>query len=128
MIAQNFFNSPEFTNTYGALTNDQYINLVYQNVLGRAPDPDGYNFYLTHLNNGTLTKGQMMIGFSESAEFQNITSNESFVVGVYVGLLKRTPEAAGLDFYVDLLDGGTPRSDIVPGFFNSPEYRSRFLP
>ena len=128
VIAQNFFNSPEFTNTYGALTNDQYINLVYQNVLNRAPDPDGYTFYLTHLTNGTLTKGQMMIGFSESAEFQNITSNESFVVGVYVGMLKRTPEPAGLDFYVDLLDGGTARSAIIPGFFNSPEYHSRFLP
>ena len=128
VIAQNFVNSPEFTNTYGALTNDQYINLVYQNVLNRPPDPDGYTFYLNHLNNGTLTKGQMMIGFSESVEFQNLTSNESFVVGVYVGMLKRTPEPAGLDFYVDLLDGGTARSAIIPGFFNSPEYHSRFLP
>ena len=128
VIAQNFYNSPEFTSRYGALNNDQYINLVYQNVLGRAPDPGGYTFYKNHLDNGTLTKGQMMIGFSESPEFQNLTGNESFVVGVYVGLLKRTPEPAGLDFYVDLLDGGTARSAIVPGFFNSPEYRSRFLP
>ena len=128
VIAQNFYNSPEFTNTYGALNNDQYINLVYQNVLGRAPDPDGYTFYLTHLNNGTLTKGEMMIGFSESPEFQALTSNEAFVVGVYVGMLKRTPEPAGLDFYLDLLESGTPRSAIIPGFYNSPEYRSRFLP
>ena len=128
VIAQNFYNSPEFTNRYGALSNDQYINLVYQNVLGRAPDPGGYDFYKTRLDSGVLTKGQMMIGFSESAEFQQITSNEVFVVSVYTGLLRRTPEPGGLDFYVDLLDSGTPRSDILPGFLNSPEYRARFLP
>ena len=78
VIAQNFSNSPEFTTRYGSLTNDQYINLVYQNVLGRAPDPDGYNFYFTRLQNGTMTRGQMMIGFSESPEFQQLTSDEVF--------------------------------------------------
>ena len=127
-IAQNFANSPEFTNRYGALTNDQYINLVYQNVLGRAPDPDGYNFYFTHLQNGTMTRGQMMIGFSESPEFQQLMLDEVFVVSVYVGMLRRTPEPAGLDFYIDLLEGGTPRAAIINGFFNSPEYHGRFLP
>ena len=128
VIAQNFYNSPEFTTRYGALTNDQYIHLVYQNVLGRAPDPGGYDFYKTRLDSGALTKGQMMIGFSESPEFQQITAHEVFTVSVYVGLLQRTPEPAGLDFYVDLLDSGTPRSAIIPGFFNSPEYHGRFLP
>src|SRR5207344_1387485 len=51
-IAQNFYNSPEFTNRYGALTNDQYINLVYQNVLGRAPDAGGFAFYKNLLDGG----------------------------------------------------------------------------
>ena len=128
VIAQNFSNSPEFTSRYGALTDDQYINLVYQNVLGRAPDPAGYSFYFTHLQNGTLTRGAMMIGFSESPEFQQLVADEVFVVSVYLGMLRRTPEPAGLDFYIDLLEGGTPRSAIINGFFLSPEYHNRFLP
>ena len=127
-VAQNFYNSPEFTDTYGTLTNDQYITLVYQNVLGRAPDAAGYDYYKTRLDAGTLTKGQMMIGFSESPEFQQLTGNEVYANSLYVGLLRRAPDAAGLSYYAGLLDNGTPRSAIVPGFFNSPEYRGRFLP
>ena len=127
-ISQNFANSPEFTNRYGTLNNDQYIHLVYQNVLGRAPDPGGYDFYKTRLDNGSMTRGQMMLGFSESPEFQQLKSDEVFVVSVYVGMLKRTPEQSGLDFYIDLLEGGTPRRTVISGFLNAPEYRSRFLP
>ena len=106
VIAQNFSNSPEFTSRYGALTNDQYINLVYQNVLGRAPDPGGYDFYFTRLESGALTRGQMMIGFSESPEFTQMVLDDVFTIAVYVGTLRRTPEQSGLDFYVDLLGSG----------------------
>ncbi len=128
VIAQNFSNSPEFTNTYGALTNDEYINLVYQNVLGRAPDPGGYDNYRTRLDSGALTRGQMMIGFSESLEFQALSDDTVWVISVYVGLLRPAPEVAGLDFYVDLLDNGTARGAVLPGFINATEYRRRFLP
>ena len=127
-IAQNFSNSPEFTSRYGALTDDQYINLVYQNVLGRAPDPQGYDFYFTRLQSGALTRGQMMIGFSESPEFQLLMAEEVYVIAVYVGMLRRAPEPAGLDFYVDQIEGGAPSNSIINGFLGSPEYRSRFLP
>jgi hypothetical protein len=127
-IAQNFYDSPEFTDRYGALTNDAYIELVYQNVLGRAPDPAGFDFYKTRLDAGTLTKGQMMIGFSESPEFRQLIEDEVYVTAVYVGMLRRAPDGAGLDFYVDQIEAGAPRAGIIGGFMNSPEYRGRFLP
>ena len=97
-------------------------------MLGRAPDPGGYNFYLGHLQAGTMTRGQMMLGFSESPEFQQITTHDTVVVGIYVGLLRRAPDAPGLDFYVDQLQAGGTRTSIINGFVNSPEYRARFLP
>jgi hypothetical protein len=127
-ISQNFSNSPEFTNRYGTLTNEQYVDLVYQNVLGRAPDPEGRQYYLERLNDGRLTRGQMMVGFSESPEFQQIVQNEVYVTAVYVGMLRRAPDAGGMDFYVDAIEGGQPRNQIINGFMNSPEYRNRFLP
>jgi hypothetical protein len=40
-ISQAFAASPEFTNRYGALTNAQFVALVYNNVLSRAPDAAG---------------------------------------------------------------------------------------
>ena len=128
LIAQNFSNSPEFTNRYGALTNEQYVDLVYQNVLGRAPDAGGRDYYLERLADGRLTRGQMMIGFSESAEFEQIIVDEVYVTAVYVGMLRRAPEPSGMDFYVSQIEGGAPRNSIIVGFMNSPEYRARFLP
>ena len=40
-LAGFFATSPEFLATYGALDNPQFVTLLYQNVLGRAPDPAG---------------------------------------------------------------------------------------
>ena len=128
VISQNFSNSPEFTNRYGSLTNGQYVDLVYQNVLGRPADPQGRQFYVSRLDSGEFTRGQVMIGFSESPEFQQIIGNEVYVTAVYVGMLRRAPDPGGMDFYVNLIEGGAPRNSIINGFMGSPEYRSRFMP
>jgi hypothetical protein len=66
--AQQFSESSEFRRTYGALSNGEFIDLVYLNVLGRQPDPSGRQFWLTRLNNGTKNRGDVMINFSESSE------------------------------------------------------------
>ncbi len=127
VIANNFTLSPEFQATYGSLNDNQYVALLYQNILNRTPSQPEIVFHVARLVAG-VTRGAVLVGFSESPEFQQLTDNESFVVSVYVGLLRRTPEQSGLDFYVNLLAGGLPRGNMIPGFSNSPEYRGRFLP
>ena len=47
---------------------------------------------------------------------------------MYVGMLRRSPEPAGFDDWVALVDGGMARPAVIGGFFNSIEYRARFLP
>ena len=39
--ADAFVASPEFQLTYGSLNDSQYVTLLYENVLGREPDPTG---------------------------------------------------------------------------------------
>jgi ELWxxDGT repeat protein len=128
VIAQNFSGSPEFTNAYGALTNEQYVDLVYQNVLGRPADSAGRQYYLERLNDGRLTRGQVMVGFSESPEFQQLVGDEVYVIAVYVGMLRRVPEASGLAFYVQQMENGLARNAIIWGFIGASEYHARFLP
>jgi hypothetical protein len=127
-ISAEFAGSPEFVNRYGNLNNADFVTLVYQNVLGRAPDQEGFNYYLTRLNNGTFTRGFIMLDFSESAENKNRTYNKVYVTQMYVGMLRRVPEPAGYNQWVGQLDSGTPRLDLVNAFLNLPEYRNRFLP
>ena len=38
-ISQAFAQSPEFIASYGSLSNEAFVTLLYQNVLGRLPDP-----------------------------------------------------------------------------------------
>ncbi|NNF52941.1 MAG: DUF4214 domain-containing protein [Acidimicrobiales bacterium] len=68
-LSGEFARSAEFVGTYGNLDNGQFVDLVYQNVLGRVPDVKGRAFWLETLETGVLTRGQVMIGFSESVEF-----------------------------------------------------------
>jgi hypothetical protein len=73
-ISELFAGSPEFTGTYGALGVPEFVRLVYVNVLGREPDPDGYTYWATLLAAGQLRRGDVMTVFSESPEFRVRTS------------------------------------------------------
>lgn len=66
--AQNFIISTEFEKLYGSSTSDeQYINLLYENVLDRAADAIGYAYWLGEMKNG-MTRAELLVQFSESKE------------------------------------------------------------
>lgn len=75
-ISQYFSQSPEFKNRYGSLTNAQFTGLIYKNVLNRTPDDAGESYWVQRLNQG-VSRGSVMIGFSESAEFQRKTNTRA---------------------------------------------------
>ncbi|WP_295997639.1 DUF4214 domain-containing protein [Rugamonas sp.] len=66
--AAGFMMSKEFHDLYGNNpTPDQLIVKLYANVLHRAPEPAGYQFWLTAMANGT-TPAQALDYFSDSPE------------------------------------------------------------
>ena len=67
-VAAGFTNSAEFIQKYGAHPTDtQFITLLYQNVLGRAPDAPGLKNWQDALNSGS-SREHVLVGFSESQE------------------------------------------------------------
>jgi Domain of unknown function (DUF4214)/Divergent InlB B-repeat domain len=127
-LADFFTQSPEFATTYGSLDNAQFVTLLYNNVLGRAPDTAGLNGWVSLLGS-SYTRGQVLLGFSDSAEYQAAMANEVFVTMMYTGMLRRTPEAGGFNAWVSGMDAGTySRTQVINGFFLSTEYHNRFLP
>ncbi len=126
-ISECFASSPEFQQRYGSLSNEQFVILIYRNVLGRSPDLGGYAFWLGQLSSGTQTRGQVMLGFSESVEYRGLSAHEVFVTMTYVGMLRRSPEQGGFDFWVGYLDSGNSELVLIDGFLNSQEYANRFL-
>lgn len=71
-ISEFFARSDEFRKRYGSLTDAEFVRLVYQNVLGRRPDSKGVTHWTDTLRRG-MSRGQIMVGFSESVEFQRKT-------------------------------------------------------
>ena len=68
-VASSFLVSDEFKERYGAnVTNAKYVETLYDNVLGRDYDQDGYNYWLGNLNSGLETRYELLLGFAESAE------------------------------------------------------------
>ena len=71
-IANDFVLSDEFQTTYGSLTNTEFVTLVYGNVMGRVPDQAGLEHWTASLDAG-YSRGAVMIAFSESAEYVQLT-------------------------------------------------------
>ena len=67
-ISEAFADSDEFASLYGTLSNQAFVERVYQNVMGREPDPGGRSFWTAQLYEG-MRRGSVMLNFSESPEF-----------------------------------------------------------
>jgi hypothetical protein len=97
-------------------------------VLGRAPDAGGLAGWVGLLNGG-MSRGQVLLGFSDSAEYQAAMANRVLVTMMYTAMLRRSPEPAGFNGWVGFLDAATyTREQVINGFFLSTEYHGRFLP
>lgn len=67
-VSDFFAASAEFRTRYGVLGNEQFVELVYQNVLGRASETGGRQYWLGRLTGG-MSRGDLMLNFSNSPEF-----------------------------------------------------------
>ena len=70
-IAADFVKSGEFTTMYGANpSNADFLDKLYHNVLHRAGDTDGFNWWLDGLDQHATTQANVLADFGESAENQ----------------------------------------------------------
>jgi len=70
-VANAFINSTEFVKSYGNnLSNSALVNALYTNILHRAPDAAGANYWLATLDKNTSSnaRADLLVNFSESAE------------------------------------------------------------
>jgi subtilisin family serine protease len=85
-VAKSFVNSAEFKVVYGASpTNAQIVTRFYDNVLHRAAESGGYNYWLGTLNSGQDTVAEVLASFSDSPE------NQAGVIGVIGNGILYTP-------------------------------------
>ncbi len=73
-VSAAFASSQEFIDRYGALNDAEFLDKIYENVVRRPADAGGYAFWLERLQSGALDRGALMIQFSESPEFKELSA------------------------------------------------------
>ncbi len=68
-VADHFASSTEFTNRYGHLADDAFVDLLYCNVLGRSDGRAGAAYWRSELAGG-LSRADAVLLFSQSSEFE----------------------------------------------------------
>ena len=72
-IAKQFVNSQEFETVASPDSSSETLVIaLYQNVLGREPDPAGLAYWANELNTGVQDRVDVLIGFANSQENTNL--------------------------------------------------------
>jgi len=77
-IANGFFFSQEFINRN--TSNNEFVNIAYETLLGRNADTGGHDHWLTQLENG-MSRADMLDGFIYSQEFGALANGYGINVG-----------------------------------------------
>ena len=112
-----------FCNSTEYLTNNpppaQFVESLYNRLLGRPSDPAGKQDWINALNAGKGTEF-VINGFLTSQEYCTDRVTE-----LYETLLGRQPDPTGLAGWVHSMTSGTPFQQIKNGFLASSEYLAR---
>jgi hypothetical protein len=125
-----FLHSEEFLNRH--TTNEQFLTICYHTFLSRDPDPAGFTAFLNALQAGQLTRDNLLDIFLDSPEFAAqasflppLSPLAAFVTTLYVRILGRGPDPAGLQGFVAQLQQNFTVLPTVQAFLASPEFVAR---
>lgn len=131
-ISSAFAGSAEFQNRYGSLANGTFVDLIYANVLNRTADAGGRSYWISQLQQG-MSRGEVMVGFAESAEYvsrtQTVPAGDSVdakVTRLYRAFFLRNPDAEGLAYWSGQVRAGVPLASVAGAFAGSTEFQNRY--
>ena len=73
-MAAGFINSSEFkgyadSDHNGYISNHEFISHMYEDVFGRWPDQEGYDYWMAELNSGSSDQAEVFIDMTQSNEY-----------------------------------------------------------
>ncbi len=133
-FAQSFVQRAEFIQKFPlVMTRDAFIDALIAsvqncsgpNLASQRPQMIGeYN----SSTNQTTSRARVLRVVVDNADFFDAEYNKGFVLAEYFGFLRRDPDQAGYDFWLDVLNNQVPGNylSLVCGFITSEEYQKRF--
>jgi hypothetical protein len=142
-FAEDFTKRTEFRNLYDSLSNFDYVERLFQTTGVNVSAPEKQAL-VAGLNNQTETRASVLLKVVDGAvviaegnqqftttygkAFYDKEFNAAFVLMEYFGYLRRDPDAAGFQNWLNKLNtyGNYIDAEMVKSFIISPEYRARF--
>ena len=115
-----------FRAVYDGLSNQGYVDALIAKATGFNGSRDEL---VNGLNNNTLTRAAVLRQIVENEGFIGAKRNQMFVMMEYFGYLRRDPDEAGYQFWLNKLNefnGNFEQAEMVKSFIVSGEYRDRF--
>ncbi len=120
-----FLHSAEFAGNNPMLSDNAYIDLLYQNVLGRTADLQGKLYWMEQLAHGS-SRGEVLYGFAQSSEYKQAMTDEVAIDLLYLGLLDRAPDQPGWDYWHHQWNEFGSLNDFYSRALYSTELHQRF--
>jgi len=118
-LASGFALHPKFTDLYSGLSNQEFVDTIYKNTLGKAGDSEGIAYWTNQLNSG-MSKSDMVadfisisLDFDPNAPQYSSLSEEDIATAMQRKALITNKSNLSLD-YVNLLSNKTnldPKTD-----------------
>jgi hypothetical protein len=116
------------------MTSAQFVDTMNANA-GAVLASTDRDTLVQALNNGTMTRAQVLRTIAENQTLFNAEFNRAFVLMQYFGYLRRNPndfpdsDYTGFEFWLNKLNafnGNFVAAEMVKAFITSTEYRKRF--
>lgn len=103
---------------------ERRVARLYLALFDRAPDQGGFLYWIDSYENGQSIPSiaDSFVGSPEFLARFGALGNDEFVVLVYNRILARQPDRAGFNYWVDRLDAGVPRGELIALFSESAEF------
>jgi len=104
------------------MTNQEFVERIYDNVLGRLPDMEGLEFWVDVLNEGKVAKELMILGIlngvSEDSTDKRYLEHK-VDIGAYFSVIKGISDSGMGAFVMQLYDGTDQSVDTAVNAIDS---------
>lgn len=143
-VAQTLLHGSEFTSylqgqsgaqDVDGLSNGQFVEILYNRVLGRTSDSGGFGFWSAELDGGVLSRAEMATLVATSSEAQGLYANSTRALwavdaqalqvrSLYDIALNREPDAGGQAFWRSVLEQGVSIQEVAGTIISSSEFQT----
>lgn len=125
-ISNALLNSYEYTHKYGTPDLGRYINILYENILNRAPDTEGLSFWQQQAHSG-ISRDEIMLQFLGGEEFKrNIEPQIQLKLDIMC-LTGKNPDVTTGNNWIMQIDEGTSEVSLIAQILQSYDYINRFI-